>query len=69
MLCFQMSDVLESLPFDNAKGGVWNQGFELSYSMNSFSAQDPLQVFIMPHSHNDPGDLADLPNIIMTQVI
>ena len=50
-----MLAVLDSLPFDNADGGVWRQGFELNYSMSSFTSNNPLQVFIMPHSHNDPG--------------
>ena len=51
----QMSAVLDSLPFENGNGGVWKQGFELDYSMESFSSENPLQVFVMPHSHNDPG--------------
>ena len=52
-----MSAVLDTLPYDNGNGGVWKQGFELSYSMTSFREEDPLQVFIMPHSHNDPGEM------------
>ena len=47
---------MDSIPYDNANGGVWKQGFELSYSMTDFHEEDPLQVFIMPHSHIDPGE-------------
>uniref|UniRef100_A0A8D0H1C9 Alpha-mannosidase n=1 Tax=Sphenodon punctatus TaxID=8508 RepID=A0A8D0H1C9_SPHPU len=36
----QMLDVYDLLPFDNPDGGVWKQGFD---------------IFVVPHSHNDPG--------------
>lgn len=49
-----MIDLTERLPFDNPDGGAWKQGFEITYSTKDF-ATEPLQVFVVPHSHTDPG--------------
>uniref|UniRef100_A0A8C6K988 mannosyl-oligosaccharide 1,3-1,6-alpha-mannosidase n=1 Tax=Nothobranchius furzeri TaxID=105023 RepID=A0A8C6K988_NOTFU len=47
-------DVYDLLPFDNPDGGVWKQGFEISYRGDEW-AEHPLELFLVPHSHNDPG--------------
>ncbi|XP_007544804.1 alpha-mannosidase 2-like, partial [Poecilia formosa] len=50
----QLLDVYDLLPFDNPDGGAWKQGFQISYRGDEW-AEQPLELFLVPHSHNDPG--------------
>jgi alpha-mannosidase II len=43
-----------TLPFDDPKGGVWAQGWDLDPKIPS-AFDLPFQIFVVPHSHCDPG--------------
>ena len=50
-----MLDVFDEIPFENIDGGAWKQGWDVSYPNDAFD-KNKLLIFVVPHSHNDPGE-------------
>ncbi|CAI9743058.1 alpha-mannosidase 2-like [Octopus vulgaris] len=51
----EIRNAYDVIPFDNIDGGVWKQGWNITYPTNHWENRDNLQVFVVPHTHCDPG--------------
>jgi hypothetical protein len=61
-----MRDLSATLAFDNPDGGVWKQGWNVEPV--PVDAQHPLTVFVVPHSHCDPGWIQTFDAYFQSQV-
>ena len=59
-----MLNLVDIMKFDDPDGGVWKQGFDIKYDASKYNDKK-LYVYVVPHSHCDPGmyDCDPLKNI------
>lgn len=62
-----IDELYDGNPFQNPHGGAWTQGWDVQYSANEWSNDAPLKVFVVPHSHNDPGWVKTLDEYFIAQ--